>query len=200
MGRSITDRDWPRIRYDYEHTDKLNREICAEHGISSTTLQNRARQWNWAPRRAPVPAEGPPSPPMEAPQIEAPQTEAPHSGEPSQHLVVPPLPVNARQIAQSLQSAIARVLAAIDLALTGLSAASSPRDIDRAGRAVAALTRTLHELNALKAQSSAFDAEKDRGPDDDNEFVRELIDRKNRFAAMRSREAAGAPRTPNPPA
>ena len=77
------------------------------------------------------------------------------------------------------------MLAAINIALGGLSAASSPRDIERAGRAVAALTRTLHELNALKAQSPAFDPENDRGPEDDNEFAQVLLKRLERFKAER---------------
>src|SRR5437764_8951263 len=58
---TLAGKDWPRIRHDYEHTDKPNHEICAEHGISASTLRNRVRQWNWTRRRAPVPAEGPPA-------------------------------------------------------------------------------------------------------------------------------------------
>jgi hypothetical protein len=172
----LAGKNWPRIRHDYEQTEKPIHDICAKHRISPMTLRNRVRQWGWTERRPRVPAEGPPLPEAEAPLLAAP----------------PAAPVEARQIAQSLQNAIARVLTAIDAALAGLSAASSPRDIERAGRAVAALTRTLHELNALKAQSPAFDAENDRGPEDDNEFVQELVDRMNRFAAIRAPRPCGA--------
>ena len=163
-------KNWPRIRHDYERTEKPIHVICAQYRISPTTLRNRIRQWGWTERVPRVPAEGPPLPEVEAPALVA----AP-----------PAAPVNARQIAQSLQDAIARVLAAINIALGGLSAASSPRDIERAGRAVAALTRTLHELNALKAQSPAFDPENDRGPEDDNEFAQVLLKRLERFKAER---------------
>ena len=40
--RPLADKDWPRIRTQYEHTDMLLPEICAEHRISVTTLNNRA--------------------------------------------------------------------------------------------------------------------------------------------------------------
>jgi hypothetical protein len=185
--RPLAEKDWPRIRYQYEHTEMLNREICAEHRISTTTLNNRARQWGWVRRRQTVPAEGPPPaiPPAQAPPLAAPPDADTDFAEPSPHLFAPPAaPVSPRQIAQHLQSAITRVLTAIDAALAGLSAASSPREIERAGRAVAALTRTLHELTALQAQSPAFDAANDRGPENDDDFVRELIERMDGFAVM----------------
>jgi len=187
--RPLADKDWPRIRTQYEHTDMLLPEICAEHRISVTTLNNRARQWGWTRRRAPVPAEGPPGEPL--PHVAT----APLSPEPAPQPGAPPpaAPVNAGQIAQHLQNAIARVLTAIDAALAGLSAASSPREIERAGRAVAALTRTLHELNALKAQSPAFDAGNDRGPENDDDFVRELIQRMDRFAQVHAASSKSAP-------
>lgn len=160
-------KNWPCIRHDYERTEKPIHTICAEYKISPTTLRNRVRQWGWTERVPRVPAEGPPLPQVEAPALAPP----------------PAAPVEARQIAQTLQNAIARVLTAIDIALASLSAASSPREIERAGRAVAALTRTLHELNALKAQSPAFDPEKDRGPDDPDEFAKLLLERLERFKA-----------------
>jgi hypothetical protein len=187
--RPLGDKNWPRIRHDYEHSGKDTHEICAEHGISSSTLQNRVRQWDWTRRRPPVPAEGPAG----LPQTRA----APPAPEPATHLEPPPpaVPVDARQIAQRLQGAITRVLAAIDAALAGLSASSHPRDIDRAGRAVAALTRTLHELNALKEQSPSFDPANDRGPDDPDEFAKLLLKRLEQFKAQRAISAA-----PNPPA
>src|SRR4051794_23705306 len=89
--RPLADKDWPRIRYEYEHTDKQTHEICADHRISITTLNNRARQWGWARRRQTVPAEGPPLPIALA---QAPPPATPHEAaafaEPSPHLAVPP--------------------------------------------------------------------------------------------------------------
>src|SRR5690348_2803249 len=52
---------WAQIRYEYEHTDRPIADICAERGISDTTLRNRRRRWGWTPRRAPIPREGPPA-------------------------------------------------------------------------------------------------------------------------------------------
>jgi hypothetical protein len=183
-------KEWPRIRYEYEETDKPNHEICAEHGISASTLTNRVRQWKWTKRRAPVPAEGPPLPQVEAPQPAAPgETAAPLRAEPSLHLQPAAQPgapaADARQIARHLHGAIARVLAAIDTTLASVSGAAHPREIDRAGRSLAALTRTLQELNAMKAQYPAFDPEKDRGPDDPNEFALALHRKLLQFKAAR---------------
>ena len=52
---------WAQIRYEYEHTDRPIADICAERGISTTTLRDRRRRWGWTPRRAPIPREGPPA-------------------------------------------------------------------------------------------------------------------------------------------
>lgn len=180
--RPLADKDWPRIRYEYEHTDKQTHEICADHRISITTLNNRARQWGWTRRRQTVPAEGPPLP-ITLAQAPPPATpdEAAAFAEPSPHLAVPPAPapdVSARQIARGLQNAIARVLAAIDAALAGLSAASSPRDLDRAGRAVAALTRTLQELNAMLTQFPKPER------DENDEYFREELAKLERMAIV----------------
>ena len=53
--------DWARVRHDYESTDRKVFEICAEHGISESTLRDRMRRWGWTRRASgPVPREGPP--------------------------------------------------------------------------------------------------------------------------------------------
>jgi hypothetical protein len=52
---------WAQIRYDYEHTDRPIEDICAEHGISSGTLRDRTRRWQWRRRRPPIPRDGPPA-------------------------------------------------------------------------------------------------------------------------------------------
>ena len=61
MAPELTREAWAQIRYDYEHTDRPVEDICAEHGISSGTLRDRMRRWNWTRRRAPIPREGPPA-------------------------------------------------------------------------------------------------------------------------------------------
>ena len=56
-------------------------------------------------------------------------------------------------IAQRLQSAAARVLPAIEAIIARLAAGPRhPREMEQAGRALGALTRTLRELNALLSQ------------------------------------------------
>jgi hypothetical protein len=168
----LSGKNWPRIRHDYEQTEKPIHTICAQYRISPSTLRNRVRQWGWTERVPRVPAEGPPPEPL-------PQRDAPALAEPSESLPPPPAaPVEARQIAHRLRGAIDRVVAAIDLALAGLSAASSPREIERAGRAVAALTRTLHELNAMLTQFPMPER------DENDEFFRAELEKLERMSVV----------------
>ncbi|MBI2715170.1 MAG: hypothetical protein HYX37_12060 [Rhizobiales bacterium] len=55
-----TSEAWARIRYEYERTTRPVEDICAEHGISSGTLRDRMRRWQWTRRRPPIPRDGPP--------------------------------------------------------------------------------------------------------------------------------------------
>ncbi len=57
----LTPEAWTQIRHDYEHSDRPVEDICAEHGISSGTLRDRMRRWNWTRRREPIPRQGPPA-------------------------------------------------------------------------------------------------------------------------------------------
>jgi hypothetical protein len=52
---------WAQIRYAYEHTDQPIGDICIAHGISSGTLRDRMRRWQWKRRRPPISHEGPPA-------------------------------------------------------------------------------------------------------------------------------------------
>jgi transposase-like protein len=202
MPPELSPETWTQIRHDYEHTDKPVEDICIEHGVSPGTLRDRMRRWKWTRRRPAISAEGPPSAPMR--QTEAPPPAAASPGEPAALAAAEPSPhlgepcdpgaahrtaqASTRQIALGLQGATARVLAAIEMTLASLTAAAHPREIERAGRTVAGLTRTLHELNALKSQSPAFDAENDRGRKDNGAFIQELIRKMDAFAARRAAE------------
>ena len=64
-----THEDWARMRYEYECTDKTVPDIAADGGVSTGTLRDRVRRWNWTRRRAPIPRHGPPPPPL-VPQID----------------------------------------------------------------------------------------------------------------------------------
>jgi hypothetical protein len=71
MGPEKTPEELTVIRHKYEHTDQPMEEIARDHRMGSRTLHTWARRWNWTPRRAPMPAEGPPStpPPPPPPQF-----------------------------------------------------------------------------------------------------------------------------------
>ena len=213
MAPELTSEPWTQIRHDYEHTEKPVEDICAEHGISSGTLRDRMRRWRWTRRRQPIPAEG--LPPVPAPQIEpaapfpggmpqietaappaAPSTEvgAPSPAVPEavrgEYTAAPPNADPALIVAR-LQGAVARVLPAIEATLARLGAAHThPRDMERAARVLAALTRTLRELNALLGQYPVPAAVPDRGPEGDDAFMRDLARRIDLFAAA---HPGGAP-------
>src|SRR3954465_4823514 len=68
MRPEKTPEELTAIRHKYEHTDQPLEQVARDHRMSSRTLHAWARRWNWRPRRAPMPAEGPP--PTPPPQIE----------------------------------------------------------------------------------------------------------------------------------
>ena len=202
---------WAQIRADYEHTTRPIEDICAEHGISSGTLRDRMRRWDWTRRRQPIPAEGPPplaarrfDPPFRAaptpPVVEPPAAAArpdpgilPAAPEPAP---TEPAPVSVEaspaQIAQRLQGAVARVLPAIETTLAKLAAGPSrPHEMEHTTRALGALTRALRELNALVGQypqGSALDDDDDM-PEDIDAFRNELARRINAFCDAKGAEA-----------
>ena len=178
MPADLSPEAWAQIRSDYEHTDRPVEEICAEHDISAGTLRNRMRRWGWTRRRPPVPRDGPPAAP--APQID-------HAA--------PPLPAvpqilpgedEPAAIVPRLQNAVARVLPAIEATVATLSAQPAhPREMERAARVLAALTRTLRELNTLLRQCPVPAADDDM-PEDIDEFRRNLARRIRLFVASRT--------------
>jgi hypothetical protein len=241
---------WAQIRYDYEHTDRPIEDICLEHGISSGTLRDRMRRWQWKRRRVPIPREGPPplvatqaygivaSAPLPAggersaagaerrrpgegalpspaygenpPQpISSPGSEIdprssrgqalfPQAGRGNQAAmpVVASSEVtganaeaDAASIVPRLQGAVVRVLPAIEATIARLAAGPHhPREMEQAGRALGALTRTLRELNALLSQhnagaGAAFD---DDMPEDMDAFREELARRIEVFMESRA--------------
>lgn len=205
MTPDLTPEAWAQIRHDYEHTDKPVQVICLEHGTTPNTLRDRVRRWGWTPRHLPIPAQGPPptpAPPVAhaAPLIPAvppvdtaapSQPDAPQS-EPAAGLAAPhaaggeDAPAEPAPIARRLQAAVARVLPAIEATLAKLAGSTHPREMERAARALAALTRTLRELNALLSQHQAAAIEDDI-PDIDA-FRLDLARRIDLFVASRSGE------------
>jgi hypothetical protein len=83
MGQPVrlTTEDWARVRYEYEHSNRKVFDICAERGISESTLRDRVRRWGWTRRwSGPVQREGPP--PMVV-TIIGPQTPEGSPGDPA---------------------------------------------------------------------------------------------------------------------
>jgi hypothetical protein len=178
---------WAQVRYAYEHTDQPIGDICIEHGISTTTLRDRMRRWQWKRRRPPIPRVGPPAitPPPPTPlrladasRSDPPRRFAGGGMEPAALPVLscatgdltppvfagaqtidPPAPGEGEDpdaIVPRLRGAVARVLPAIEATIARLAAGSQhPREMEQAGRALSALTRTLRELNALLAEHNA---------------------------------------------
>lgn len=211
----LTPEAWAQIRHDYEHSDRSVADICVEHGISANTLRDRVRRWGWTPRRVPIPRQGPPAvavtrlyPPLEGEDRRArcepgwgdlqaqPDHPTPTVFATAQ-TVDPPPPgeggsgaapsEDPAAIVRRLQSAVARVLPAIEATIARLSAGPhQPREMEQAGRALSALTRTLRELTALLTQQDApLEPDDDPVPKDMDEFRYELARRIRAFIEAR---------------
>ena len=220
MASLPTSEAWAQIRYDYEHTERTVEEICAEHGISSGTLRDRMRRWGWTRRRPLVPLEGPPplpAPQIDAPSLasacalDGEPAEGLHEASPhpaASHALggdpPPPEPAPGRAQARPgwegkdgetmvprLERAVARVLSAIEATVAKLgSGATHPRELERAARALAALTRTLRELNGLLSQhqASAADDKSDTPKEDIDAFRFRLARQIDALIASRNAE------------
>ncbi len=205
MTPTLTPEAWAQIRYAYEHTDTAVEDICAAHRISSGTLRDRMRRWEWTRRREPIPRAGPPAvaaprreiagtfqtvqPPTPQHDSEAPNARplaSPHlRGDERGH--EPPTESDAAGIVPRLQSAVARVLPAIEATITKLAAGPlRPREMEQTARALGTLTRTLRELNALLGQQQpGTRADDDPVPKDVDEFRFELARRIHAFIDAR---------------
>jgi hypothetical protein len=85
-----------------------------------------------------------------------------------------------RAVVRRLQGAVARLLPAIDATVARFAAGPMhAREMERAARALATLTRTLRELNALLSQRQAAAAAGEKKARDLDELRRELARRMN---------------------
>jgi hypothetical protein len=92
-------------------------------------------------------------------------------------------------IVPRLQSAVARVLPAIEALIAKLAAeAQRPREMEQTARALGTLMRTLRELNALLREHPLRAGDDDPVPVDIDEFRFELARRINAFVASRRAE------------
>ncbi|HEX5210465.1 MAG TPA: hypothetical protein VFW22_01860 [Pseudolabrys sp.] len=106
-----------------------------------------------------------------------------------------PADADPATIAPRLQSAVARVLPAIEAIIARLSAQPlKPRELEQTARALGALTRTLRELNTLLAQQPLQAAEPyDDMPEDMDAFRNALAERIRIFCETRAREIPDPP-------
>jgi hypothetical protein len=162
---ALTPDAWAQIRYDYEHTDRPVADICAEHGISSGTLRDRMRRWNWRRRREPIPREGPPAclivdgtiaPSGTAVIVAKPSRVAPAKGGGAgapPFASLQPAAGDAGPLAPALQKAVTTVLPAIQRTLTRIAEGRAyPDDAAKTARALETLTRTLRALSGLSGR------------------------------------------------
>jgi len=222
MPPEPTSESWAQIRYDYEHTDRPIEDICAANGFSSGTLRDRMRRWGWTRRRPPIPREGPPPAPAPASRQAVPAFPSVAQAEPGAPSALPfetatmslpaapqieiaaglphaaneDLPPDPAAIVPRLQSAVARVLPAIEATVVKLGAGPmQPREMEQTARALASLTRTLRELNGLLSQRQAAATDDpaacDDMPEDIDAFRRDLARRIDAFVASRTGEADG---------
>jgi hypothetical protein len=187
MPPELSPETWTQVRYEYEHTDKPVDDICGDHGVSSSTLRDRMRRWRWTRRRQPIAADGPPpAPPIEqaAPAAPSETVADTRAGDAAPGEDMPPDPA---AIGPRLQSAVARVLPAIEATLGKLAAGPMPpREMERAARTLTSLIRTLRELNELLAQQQPQTAANDDYPEDIDAFRNELARRIHAFVDSRT--------------
>jgi hypothetical protein len=226
MGPDLSSEAWAQIRYDYEHTERPIEAICAQHGISSGTLRDRMRRWGWTRRRPPIPRQGPPplpaphiavaAPPLPAVPAAGTAAPSPAAAPQSETGIETPAPcltaasppaagegagaLDNGALVPRLESAVARVLPAIEATLAKLAVGPTPtRDMEQAARALSSLTRTLRELNSLLAQrqppaaadgdgSGGGGGDDDDMPEDIDAFRFELARRIDAFVASRTGE------------
>lgn len=210
MFRILTDEQWQQVRYEFEYTDKPVDQIALDWGVSVGTIRNRRIAWGWTSRRPPVPPEGPPRLPAPQIEAAAPSLVAPGAPVPRIEAAAPLLlpapqgpplaPMHVDDATPSpgappgaelagdpdtptalrLQGAVASVLAAIEAIVAKIGAARLGES-DRSARALAALTRTLRELNTLQSQYEEPAA--DDSPADIDEFRFALARKIDAFVA-----------------
>jgi hypothetical protein len=207
---------WAQIRHDYENTDKPLAHICADNDITIPMLRYRMKRWEWRRRKPLIPREGPPTVPCEEPPMQHEIATPPTPSAAQSHPAPPafahastgdpppqePAPGRAHarpgwegeeNIVPRLQGAIARILQAIEATIARLAAGPQHlREMEQAGRALSALTRTLRELNALLSQHRADDDAPD--PRDIDEFRQELARRLRGIIAARRQRIEEAKR------
>lgn len=166
-------------RYRYEQTKEKVASIADRLGIGERTLHSNIHKWNWYPRRPRLMGK---SQPAQAEPLNAP---APAG------VMLPVLDAEAARVAEAIQSTVQREVAAIGLIVAKLPPSGNTAEAERAARALATLTRTLQEvLRLITPQAPPDEPTHDRGPDDNDEFLRELARRMDAFAGRSQNSGA----------
>src|SRR3954464_14545355 len=155
----------------YEQTRRAVADIAAMMGIAERTFFARLRKWGWRRRTSRIPLSDPERKPME---YAAPIPPA-SAGEP---------PSETAAVAARIERLVERELTAIEktVARYGLDDEGTG-EIERRARVLASLSRTLQEMKRLDASDTRRKEDNDRGPADNDEFIRGLLRRIEEVAA-----------------
>ena len=151
-------------RFRYEETDEPNVSIARRLGISERTFSRNVVRWGWERRRQSARRQMAQAAPDPAP----PQ--------------LPALTPEDVAAAADIEVTVQHTIAAIRMIVARLPKGKNVAAAERTARALATLTRTLQEVIRLRPKQTQPELTNDRGPADDNEFVRELVRRMDEFA------------------
>ncbi|MEA2876070.1 MAG: hypothetical protein QOF14_1266 [Hyphomicrobiales bacterium] len=160
-------------RYRYEETMEPFASIAARLGIGERTLHTNIRAWGWRRRR-----------PAGAKAANAEAASAPAAS----GITLSALELEVLRAAETVQATAQRGVAAIGLIVAKLGPSVNTAEAERIARTLATLTRTLQEVLRLTTPYAPDEPDNDRGPDDPDEFARDLLRRLDEFA--RGRKAA----------
>jgi len=166
-------------RYRYEETSESVISIAKRLGIGERTLRSNIHKWNWRQRR---PADA------SAANAEAARAAV------TPAVVLSALELEAVQTAQTIQSTVQREVAVIGLIVAKLGVSTTSAEVERTARTLATLTRTLQEVLRLTTPHAASDeSSNDRGPDDPDDFAKDLVRRMDEFARRRQASVRDEP-------
>jgi hypothetical protein len=155
-------------RHRYEETKESVASIAVRLGVGERTMHTNIHKWGWRLRR-----------PSQSAALRGGASAAPAA------VALPIVSPDAAAVAENIQRTVQREIAAIASIVASLGPASAnTSQAERAARVLATLTRTLQEVLRLTATEATPDEKtNDRGPDDPDEFLRDLARRLDAFAA-----------------
>lgn len=162
-------------RHRYEETDEPNVSIARRLAISERTFSRNVVKWGWERRRQSARRQMA----QAAPDPVASQ--------------LPSLTAEDEAAAADIEVTVQHTIAAIRMIVARLPKGRNVSAAERSARALATLTRTLQEVIRLRPKQTSPEPANDRGPADDDEFIRLLHERLHKFVAQRRDEVSGDP-------